>query len=76
MNTENSKTIEQRKFVLNLSHRLGFKSSNKYVALQNIFLLQMEKALGNSTENVNSKRKLQRGVFSLNYLTVLIHCRI
>ena len=43
MNTENSKTIEQRKFVLNLSHRLGFKSSNKYVALQNIFLLQMEK---------------------------------
>ena len=43
MITENSKTIEQRKFILNLSHRLGLKSSNKYVALQNIFLLQMEK---------------------------------
>ena len=36
MNTENSKTNEPHKFVLNLSQRLDLKSSNKYVALQNL----------------------------------------
>ena len=36
MNTENSKTNESRKFVLNLSQRLDLKSSNKHVALQNL----------------------------------------
>ena len=33
MSTENSKTNEQYKFVLNLSQRLDLKSSNKHVAL-------------------------------------------
>ena len=36
MNTENSKTNEPHKFVLNLSQRLDLKSSNKHVAFQNI----------------------------------------
>ena len=36
MNTENSKTNEPHKFVLNLSKRLDLRSSNKYVALQNL----------------------------------------
>ena len=36
MNTENSKTNEPHKFILNLSQRLDFKSSNKHVALQNL----------------------------------------
>ena len=36
MNTENSKTNERNKFVLNLSQRLHLKSSNKHVALQNL----------------------------------------
>ena len=35
MNTENSKTNEPQKFVLNLSQRLNSRSSNKHVALQN-----------------------------------------
>ena len=38
MNTENSKTNEPYKFVLNLSQRLGLRSSNKYVAVQNLFI--------------------------------------
>ena len=33
MNTENSKTSEPHKFVLNLSQRLDLKSSNKRVLL-------------------------------------------
>ena len=36
MNTENWKTDEQNKFVLNLSQRLQLRSSNKRVALQNL----------------------------------------
>ena len=34
MNTENSKTNEPHKFVLNLSQRLDFGTSDKHVALQ------------------------------------------
>ena len=36
MNTENSKTSERHKFVLDLSQRLDLRSSNKLVALQNL----------------------------------------
>ena len=36
INTENSKTNEPHKFVLNLSQKLGLRSSNKDVALQNL----------------------------------------
>ena len=36
MNTENSKTNEPHKFVLNLSQRLDLRSSNKHVTLQNL----------------------------------------
>ena len=42
MNTENSKTNEQRKFVLNLSQRLDLRSSDKHVVLQNLYLLHVE----------------------------------
>ena len=36
MNTESSKTNEQYKCVLNLSHRLRLRSSDKHVALQSL----------------------------------------
>ena len=36
MNTENSKTNEPHKFVLNLSQRFDLRSSDKRVALQNL----------------------------------------
>ena len=36
MNTENSQTNETWKFVLDLSQRLDLRSSNKYVAPQNL----------------------------------------
>ena len=36
LNTENTKTNESHKFVLNLSQSLDLKSSNKYVGLQNL----------------------------------------
>ena len=36
MNTENSKTNEEHKFVLNLSQRLDLRGSDKHVSLQNL----------------------------------------
>ena len=36
MNTENNKTNESHKFVLNLSQRLDLRISDKLVALQNL----------------------------------------
>ena len=36
MNTENSKTNEPHKFVLNFPQRLDLKSSNKHVAFQSL----------------------------------------
>ena len=38
INTENTKTNEPHKFVLNLSQRLDLRGSNKYVALENVFV--------------------------------------
>ena len=38
MNTENSKTNERHKFVFNFSQRLDLRSSDKHVALQNLFI--------------------------------------
>ena len=38
MNTENSKTNEPHKFVLNISQRLDLRSSNKHVSLQNLYI--------------------------------------
>ena len=38
MNMENSKTNEPHKLVLYLSQSLDLKSSNKHVALQNLFI--------------------------------------
>ena len=44
MNTENSKTNESHKFVLNLSQRLDLRSSDKHVALQKFnHLFHLEK---------------------------------
>ena len=38
MNTENIKTNEPHKFVLNWSQRLDLRSLNKHVALQNLYI--------------------------------------
>ena len=36
INTKNSKKNESHKFVLNFSQRLDLRSSNRYLALQNL----------------------------------------
>ena len=51
INTENSKTDAPYKFVLNLSQILGLKSSNKHVALQNLFIYYTRKNIRKQYEN-------------------------
>ena len=53
MKTENSKTNEPHKFVLNLSQRLDLRSSNKHVALQNLSIYYTWKNIKNSIKAIN-----------------------
>ena len=56
MNTEKSKTNEPHKFVLNLSQRLDFRSSDKHVALQNVSIYYTQK--NTRKQNKNNKLKI------------------
>ena len=51
MNTENSKTNEQHKFVLNLSQRLDLKRSNKHVFLENVSIYLTWKSIRQQYKN-------------------------
>ena len=51
MNTENSKTNEPHKFVLNLSQRLALRSSDKHVPLQNLSTYYKWKNIRSSKKN-------------------------
>ena len=55
MNRENSKRNEPHKLVLNLSQRLDLKSSNKHVALQNLFIYYTWKNTRKQYKNNNRK---------------------
>ena len=54
LNTENSKTNEPHKFLLNLSQRLVLKSSNKHIALQNLFIYYAWKNIRKQYKSNNS----------------------
>ena len=51
MNTENSKTNEPHKFVLNLLQILDLRSSNKHVALQNLSICYTQKNMRQQSKN-------------------------
>ena len=53
-NTENSKTSEPHKFVLNLPERLDLKSSYKYIVLQNFSIYYTWKDIRHKTQNNSS----------------------
>ena len=58
MNTENSKTNEPHKFVLNLSQRLDLRVSNKHVALQNLSIYYMWKNIRKQYKSNKLKRRV------------------
>ena len=43
MNSENSKTFNMQRLLLNLSDKINFKISNKYVALSNLSIYHTRK---------------------------------
>ena len=51
METENNKPNEPLRFVLNLSQRLGLRSSNKHVALQNLSIFYAWKNIRKQYKN-------------------------
>ena len=51
MNTENSKTNKQHKFVLKLSQRLDLKSSNKHVFLEKVSIYLTWKSIRQQDKN-------------------------
>ena len=51
METENNKQNEPLRFVLNLSQRLGLRSSNKHVALQNLSIFYTWKNIRKQYKN-------------------------
>ena len=75
MNTENRKTNERHKFLLNLSQRLDLKSSDKHVALQNLSIYYTWKNIRKQYKNNklkikaptwNDKFKLPDGSYSVS----------
>ena len=55
MNTENGKTNEPHKIVLNLSQRLDWRNSNKHVALPNSSIYYMWKKITKQYKNKKLK---------------------
>ena len=55
MNTENSKTNESHKFVLNLSQRFDLRSSNKHVYLQTLSIYYIWKNIRQQCKNNKAK---------------------
>ena len=75
VNLENSKTNEPHKFVYNLSQRLDLRSSNKHVALQNLFIYYKLKSIRKQYQKnklkiiapiLNDKFELPDGAYSVS----------
>ena len=58
-NTENRKTNGSQKLILNLSKRLGLRSTSKYVALQNLSIYYVWKNIRQQYKNHKLKMKLK-----------------
>ena len=63
MNSKNSKTSDPHRLLLNLTDKIDWKGSDKYVALSNLRIYQKS-----DTKTINLKYKLQRGMKNLYYL--------
>ena len=66
MNSENSKTSEDRVLVLKLADKLNLRRGQKIVALSNLSIYYTCKNIKSSYKN-NKFNLLQHGVMNLNY---------
>ena len=65
MNSENSKTSDHHRLLINLSDIINLKRRDKYVALSLSIQIKISKR---HTKLINLKHQLQNGMKSLNYL--------
>ena len=72
MNSENSKTSNPHRLLLNLSDKINLKRSDKYLALSNLSIYYTWKNNRlidlNHTKIIDLKYQLRHGMKSLNYL--------
>ena len=68
MNSENSKTIDPQRLLLNLTNKINLKRSDKYVALSNLSIYSTWKNFKKLYKNNNLKYQRRHEMKSLNYL--------
>ena len=67
MNSENSKTSDPHRLLLNLLDEINLKKSDKYLALSNLTIYHTWKNIKNCTRTINLIYQLQHGIKNLNY---------
>ena len=55
LNKESSKTNESYKFVVSLQQRLDLKNSDKFIALQNLYVYYKQKTMRQQYKNIKLK---------------------
>ena len=79
MNSENSKTSDLRRLLINLSDKINLKRSDRYVALSNLSIYytwkNMKKSYKNNKFKIsgstwNEKFQLQNGSYSVSDIQV------
>ena len=68
MNSENSKTSDPHRLLLNLSDKINLKRSDKYVALSNLSIYYTWENIKQSYKNKKFKISVRYGMKSLNNL--------
>ena len=68
MNSENSKTSDSLRLLLNLTYKINLKRSDKDVALSDLSISYTWKNIKSCTKRINLKYQLQHRMKSLNYL--------
>ena len=72
MNSENSKTSDPHRLLLNLTDKIGLRGKDKYIALSNFSIWIHGKILKSNIRITDIKYQLQHGMKNLNYIMVHI----
>ena len=68
MSSENSKTFDPQNLLLNLSDKINFKRSDKYITLSNLSIYYTRKNIKKSYKNNKFKISAATRIKNLNYL--------
>ena len=68
MNSENSKTSDPYRLLLNLTDKIYLRRKDKYIALSNLSMYYTWKIYKRHIKTINLRFQLQHGMKKLNYL--------